>query len=224
MPEKLFNTARVKQMRKALSILALVVLSGCEIFPAPFVRPYKYDAPSAKVSAPPLEGDQSRGLGVITRFELTGRISIRQDTRNDTLQMDWSHGLDFNHIAMRTPLGSQVMRLDEEPGRASLKLPDRDALEAQSSEPLLKTVLGSSLPLDQLARWATGEIPTDIAGFKDEGDELRVVQFTQNGWTCSLQNWRIVGGQSLPGLIQMNTPKTQIRLVIDRWNLVRGNS
>jgi outer membrane lipoprotein LolB len=224
MPEKFLNTARLERLRKALSMLMLVALSGCEIFPAPFLRPYKYDALSTKVSSPPIEGDLSKGLGPIARFELTGRISIRQGTRNDTLQVDWSHGSGSNHIAMRTPLGSQVMRLDEEPGRALLKLPDRDAVEAQSSEPLLKTVLGASLSLDQLAHWATGEISTDIAGFKDEGDEIRVVQFTQNGWTCSLQNWRIVGGQSLPGLIQMNKPETQIRLVIDRWNLVRGNS
>jgi len=200
----------------------VVCLSGCEIFPAPFVRPYKYDAPPVRATAPPVEGDLSRGVGAITRFELTGRISIRQGSRNDTMLMDWTHSEGSNHIAMRTPLGSQVMRLDEEPGRAILKLPDRDPVEAASSEPLFKSVLGSSIPLDQLALWTSGEIPADITGFKDEGEEIRVVQFNQNGWQCSLQNWRVVGGQSLPGLIQVTNPSLQIRLVIDRWSLVRG--
>ena len=208
--------------RSTLTVLVLVCLSGCEIFPAPFSRANKYDAPPIRTTAPPLEGDQSRGIGHIERFDLTGRIAIRQATRNDTLQMDWSHWAGSNHIAMRTPLGVQVMRLDEEPGRATLQLPNRDLLEAPSSEPLLNMVLGSGIPLQQLAQWATGEIPSDSSGFSDMGDETRVVQFMQSGWTCSLQNWRVVGGQSLPGLIQINNPSIQIRLVIDRWNLIRG--
>jgi outer membrane lipoprotein LolB len=208
-----------------LPILALVgLLSGCEIFPAPFVRPYKYDAPPSRTIAPPAEGDLSRGEGAIQRFELTGRIAIRQGSKNDTLLMDWSHEFGVNHIAMRTPLGGQVMRLDEELGKASLKLPDHDPEEATSSEPLLKKILGSAVPLEQLAKWVTGEIPVDGSDFSDLGDEMRVVQFKHKGWVCSLQNWRIVGGQSLPGLIQISQTGMQIRLVIDRWNLVRGKS
>lgn len=206
------------------SLLVLLMLSGCEIFPAPFIRPYKYDAPPARVTAPPVEGDQSQGVGPISSFELTGRMSVRQGSRNDTLQMEWSHGAGSNHIVMRTPLGSQVMRLDEEAGRAVLKLPDRDPVESQSSDPLLKTVLGTSMPLAQLAHWVTGEITPSLANFKDEGEENRVILFSQNGWNCSLQNWRIVSGQSLPGLIQVANPEIQIRLVIDRWKIVRGNS
>lgn len=222
----MIESARFTVLRGAwgpLLISLVVSLSGCEIFPAPFTRVNKYTPPPLEVIVPPAEGDLSHGAGTIAQFDLSGRMAIRQGSRNDTLLIEWSHAIGSEHITMRTPLGSQVMRLDATPGHAVLALPDRKPMEAENSEPLMQSLLGFSVPIGQLALWATGEIPSDASQLRDEGEETRVLQFSKEGWDCSLQRWRVVGGQSLPGMVQVAKSDLQIRLVIDRWNVVRGN-
>ena len=174
-------------------------------------------------SAPPGAADVSQGQGAVRGFTLSGRLAIRQAARSEVLRLDWTHAPDTERLALSSPLGSQVMLLEESPGHARLSLPDRAPLDADDDAELMQNLLGYTLPVQGLALWATGRIPPGAAVETDGGgEEGYTLRFTQDGWTGSLQRWRLVGAERLPGLIVVARGDLQLRLVIDQWSVRRG--
>lgn len=201
---------------------------------------------AACASTPP-EGDSSDGAGVVRAFVLEGRLSVRQPGRSDVLRMQWRHQPGEDRISLSTPLGGQVMLLEEQPGRVRLTLPDRAPVEAQDDAALMQSLLGYSLPVQGLAGWITGQVlpaasPADTSlpdtsppaatppgaqsmaanpPANPAGPE-RELRFEQDGWRGSLQRWRTVGPDALPGLLTVAREGLQLRLVVDQWRVQRG--
>jgi outer membrane lipoprotein LolB len=177
---------------------------------------------AACATAPAPQGDQSAGQGPVREFQLSGRLALRQPERSDLLQIEWRHRADQDRIALSTPLGSQVMLLEEAPGHVRLSLPDRAPVEATSDQALMREMVGYTLPVQGLAEWVVGRVP-DNAATRSEGEGAdRVLSFRDNGWTGSLQRWRAVGAGDLPGLVSVAHDQLQLRLVVDQWQVSRG--
>jgi outer membrane lipoprotein LolB len=173
-------------------------------------------------TAPPGTGDVSQGQGAVRGFTLSGRLAIRQSARSEVLRLDWTHAPDSERLALSSPLGLQVMLLEESPGHARLSLPDRAPLEADDDTELMQKLLGYTLPVQGLALWATGRVPPGAAVETDGVGEGYTVRFTHDGWSGSLQRWRLVGADRLPGLIVVARDDLQLRLVVDQWRVRRG--
>lgn len=176
---------------------------------------------AACASAPGPAGDRSDGQGPLRDFALDGRLALRQPERSDVLQIEWQHQGGRDRIALSTPLGSQVMLLEEQPGRVRLTLPGRAPVEADNDQVLMRQLVGYTLPVQDLAEWVTGKVP-DNPSMVSEGEGAdRVLRFADNGWTGSLTRWRGVGADQLPGLVTVSRDQLQVRLVIDRWTVTR---
>ncbi len=189
--------------------------------------------------------DQSTGQGHIATFVLSGRLSVRQAQHQDVVRLDWQHGPGEDHLALSTPLGGQVMQLDSLPGHARLQLPQRDAVDAADPESLMQSMLGYALPVRDLAAWVSGQIPPPAAGPTSAQPPSEVaagpaplqgaaavgappaaadhdaVQFAQDGWTGTLERWRLVGDSRLPGLVTVARGTLTLRLVVDQWQVER---
>jgi outer membrane lipoprotein LolB len=187
---------------------------------------------SACVTAPSGTVDQSQGKGEVRDFTLAGRLAIRQPERSDVLRLDWQHLDGHERIALSTPLGGQVMLLEEQPGHVRLALPDRAPVEASDDLELMQSLLGYTLPVRGLADWVLGRVPppgadlpgeaTGAVGASSEAVADRTVHFIQDGWSGSLQRWRPVGSGLLPGLITVERNGLQLRLVVDQWTVRRA--
>lgn len=177
---------------------------------------------AACASTPTAPLDRSEGQGAVRDFTLSGRLALRQAARSDLLQMEWRHQGEDDRIVLSTPLGSQVLLLEERPGHVRLTLPDRAPVEAADDEALMQSLLGYSLPVRGLSDWVAGRIPAQGEPQEEGTGDARVLRFSQQGWNGSLQRWRQVGEGSLPGLITVARESLQLRLVVDQWTVQRG--
>jgi outer membrane lipoprotein LolB len=179
-------------------------------------------AVSACASAPPGTADQSIGQGRVQAFTLSGRLAIRQARHSELLRLDWVHAPDRERLSLSSPLGSQVMLLEETVGHARLSLPDRDPIDATDDSQLMQSLLGYVLPVRGLADWVTGQLPAEAAVRSEGSGDQYTLHFVDQGWTGTLQRWRSLGGGAVPGLIVVAREDLQLRLVVDYWNLTRG--
>ncbi len=183
----------------------LVFLCGCASLPQ--------GAPSQ---------DQQIGQGALLGYRFSGRLAVRQPSGTDTGKIEWvSSGAD-QHVALLTPLGSTVAELDRTPQSVHLTLSDHSEFWASDAEQLTHSVLGYALPLEGLPWWVLGQAaPMGGATLtRDAAGNLETLM--QAGWLLHYADWRLVGGQMLPGRMVLEHGDLSIRLRVDQWLIERG--
>ncbi len=166
-------------------------------------------------SLPTVVGSQG-GVGEpATSFDLSGRLGVKYEKGGQYGQLSWRHRKDSDEIDLRSPIGTQLARLDIDPAGARLDLGDGAMHAAPTVEGLSRELLGWELPLSGLRYWVQA-MPEPGAPASIERDEQgRPYRLEQAGWTIDYDNY----AQALPGKLILRRQTLEIRLVIDDWNL-----
>ena len=179
-------------------------------------------------SLPPSQSAVGRVTSEAQFFTLTGRLSIRQNDRLDSVKIVWSKDAREERLKFFTPFGSQLAELVKimpAGGRAEVTLSNGNQVtRAASIDALTKSVLGVALEVDQIARWVQGiglteDMPQDIRLHDDSVWQVTAERF-QNAQDIYRYAARIsavkgahtgVGAQFVAGDISL-------KLVVDEWS------
>ena len=143
---------------------------------------------------------------------------------------------------MRGPLGSGLVRLEQDAGGATLTDNGRNVYRAESIEDLLFDATGWHIPLDGLTYWIRG-LPVPAVPLKQELDEQgRLAVLWQSGWEVRFQAYARHGEHDLPSRLTLTLPQPetsltqpgaltghdqdgdypiQARLIVERWTLLQ---
>lgn len=171
--------------------------------------------------------DQSVGQGELTHVAFSGRIAVRQNENSDSGKIEWQGNSAQQHVELLSPLGNTVATLDHSAQHVHLIMADHQEFSAANPQELTQKILGYALPLDGLPWWVVGQAaPVDAALMgvavmvRNEKGEL--LTLTQADWRMAYGAWRNVGGQQLPGSLQLQRGSLTIRLIMDHWNVERA--
>jgi len=191
-------------------LLSSIVLGGCALIPI-------NNVPT----------DQSAGHGEFTHVAFSGRIAVRQNESSDSGKIEWQGNTTEQHVELLSPLGNTVATLDHSAQRVQLIMADHQEFSAADPQQLTQKILGYALPLDGLPWWVVGQAaPADAplmgSAVMARNEKSELLTLTQAGWRIEYGAWRNVGGQQLPGSLQLQRGPLTIRLIIDRWNVQRA--
>jgi outer membrane lipoprotein LolB len=166
-------------MRVPLAVACAVLLTAC----APVLqRPI---GPTAPVDA--------------ARFQLEGRLSVRQGETRHHVGISWRHAGNSDEILLTGPLGQGVAELTRDAGGARLTTSDRQSLAAADWESLAERAFGARLPLSEMPRWVVGAAPAPSV----------------DGWRIDYLEYE----SGLPVLMELRRGDIELRLKVDAWSL-----
>lgn len=196
-----------------LGLAVMLVLTGCAS-----LQP----APQQSASSPEVHQRHLATLTDIHSFNIQGRIGVQADGRGFSGATRWQHAGERDTIGLYSPLGSQVANIEKSGSGVVLTDGDGKTYEARDAETLTQQAMGWALPMRGLPDWALGRpttAPVELAIWDAEGKLLRL---KQSGWDIQYQAYVAAEGRQLPSRISMSSPKLNLKLLVERWQL--GNA
>jgi len=180
-----------------LLVGALFAVAGCASRPA---------VQSAAVERP-----------VAARFELEGRVSVRDGDRGTAASLYWRHRPDSDVIDFLAPTGQVMGRLESRPGRASMRLPDGEQRQAASLDELASRLLGFEVPVSRLRDWVQAAPGIDTRVLRR--DALgRPALISERGWVVEYYSYADDSPGSPVRRLQARWGELQLTLLVDRWS------
>ena len=185
----------------------LALLQGCATTP---MIPVSNPQPSPQASAMHLQQ-----IATIKQFSLKGRMGVQTDAKGFSGRLDWQHQPSTDHIALYSPLGSQVASISKTADSVVLQDASGHSASAADAETLTQMTLGWKLPLTGLADWSLGR-PAASPIQASTSDELgRLTTLKQDGWDIEYSDYADFEGKQLPNKIYMRSPKVNIKLIVE---------
>ncbi|WP_264696248.1 lipoprotein insertase outer membrane protein LolB [Candidatus Nitrosacidococcus sp. I8] len=161
-------------------------------------------------------------LQSIKNWDLKGRLSIQaiEERKSGSGTLYWSQKNDIYDISWIFPFGQGKVVLHGDYNLVTLQLPKEEPVTAASSDHLLQSRLGWSLPIDSLNYWVLGLPAPKLSTKKLLLDSWgRLESLHQGNWHIHYQEYKKIKQQDLPEKIFLNSPQLKVRLVIQQWNL-----
>ena len=185
-------------------IVVFVLLSACATQPSPNSQLAPNLSPQTLPEAP--------------YFSLTGRLSIRQNDRLDSVKIVWTRNEREERLKFFTPFGSQLAELVkavQADGSVAVTLNNGSQVtRAASIDDLTEAVLGVALGGDQIARWVQG-----VGLVENRPQEFRlrdgsVWQVTAERWQSWQDIYRYAGRLTATKI----GDEIALKLVVDEWS------
>jgi outer membrane lipoprotein LolB len=195
--------------------LFIVLLNGCKNVP---------DLENRKaidMSAEYLQLPNQEKVGLLTHWELSGKIAVITADERKSAYLNWQQADDKIDFRLSNLLGVSLLKLSYNGNIARLEV-DGDIYEDMSTEALIYRTTGWILPLDNLPQWIKGAAnEQDIVTLNAQGLPQHIKAICQScaGWEISYSQYKEVQGVLLPFSIVVNNPSKQTRLKfkVSQW-------
>ena len=177
------------------AIACALALGACATVPAPA----PIGAPEPAVDAP---------------FDVSGRLSAKRGSEGAAANFDWTHAPSRDVIALATPMGTTLARLERDASGATLVRPDRPPERAPDVSTLADRVLALPLPVESLAWWIRGVPHPGSAHAMERDASGRASVLRQDGWAIV---YSYAEGATRPRVVIASYPELEVRVVVDEW-------
>ena len=162
-------------------------------------------------------GAALRAVAEMPRFQLEGRLQVRDGERSAVVGVDWQHGPERDAWLFSGPLGQGLARIETDAGSARMTLGDGRRVEADTAAELAESVLGVSAPFSELPQWVTARVRegAEVRALDTLGRPRKVID---RGWTIDYTEYAGDGPDDLPRKIDVHRGDTRLRLIVDAWN------
>jgi outer membrane lipoprotein LolB len=190
---------------------------------------------------PPLENPQhawqvrQAQLLPLTTWNLTGRVALHSGKDGGQASLRWQHSPVGQTIDLRGPLGSGLVRLQQDAHGVRLQDSAQQVTTADNAEALLFNTTGWRIPLDGLNYWIRGVPMPGVPLRQELDDQGRLAVLWQSGWEVRFLSYTRFGEHDLPNRLTLLLPQeaasplapasgpapVEARLIIERWTLLQ---
>ena len=182
--------------RRHCLLIGILMLSACASAPPP-------------AEIPPRPARES-----ILRFELSGRVIIRQGAHADTMRLTWQHSDAEDAMGFSSAL-MVVAELQRDASGARWTTADGERFEARNADQLLARITDQPVPIESLSRWVLGRVKAGVPATRDKMG--RLLEAVEEGWTVRVLSYETELPEALPSSIEVEHGPLRIRLAIEEW-------
>ncbi|MBQ0752631.1 MAG: outer membrane lipoprotein LolB [Gammaproteobacteria bacterium] len=185
-----------KPLFRALSLSALILLSGCQA----------------------LRGTHEIGStpAALTDWNLDGRFGYRAGNDGGSASVKWEQRNEQGALHFSGPLGIGSARISWSPGHAELDN-GKEILTATSTTELAWRLTGLDLPVEALQFWVRG-LPWPDASARPIFDQTgTLTSLDQAGWQIRFDRYQAVDGLQLPARIRAQHLDQRFTLIVKNW-------
>ncbi len=148
-------------------------------------------------------------------FTLEGRLSAKRGSDALAANFEWIHTPLADVIALSTPLGQTLAKLDGTAQGASITLSDGRTASAQSFDALTEATLGVPLPVSGLVWWIRGAPRPGSSSAIERDSRGRASVLRQDGWEIVYAYAE--DASTTPRRLVLTYPDVEVRVVADTW-------
>jgi outer membrane lipoprotein LolB len=153
-------------------------------------------------------------------WELAGRMAVRVDNDAWSASLFWIQTGDSFEMRIIAPLAQGTALITGDKDSILLKTSDNREFSDKDVNEILKNSFGWSIPLNALKYWIRGipnsTLTSDKFAINDSG---HLQKAEQDGWSIDYQRYDLTKEIALPSRIEFSRSGTQVRIVINRWDL-----
>ena len=158
-------------------------------------------------------------------WELKGKLAVKTPDDKFSTNLYWLHTQTHEQLTLTTMLGTTVLSLTSEPGKAILEL-DGKRYEDTNAERLLTQLSGWAIPLEKLPLWITGQLSPDdiLVATNEDGTPRQLLnEMDFPAWQVDLLSWQTQSGAQIPQQLKLNRGTLLLRIQINQWQAL-GNT
>jgi len=157
--------------------------------------------------------------GRLTEWVASGRIGVTSPGSGGSGTFTWRQRGGRTELSVRGPLGAGGLWIEANGTALSVTDANGERVDAEAARELMRTRLGTELPVAQLRYWMLGlAAPGAEARIEREG-EGPVQRIEQSGWEVAYERFVSAEGWAVPARWTARSGGLRVRAVIDHWQL-----
>lgn len=202
-------------MKKILSLIFIIILSGCSHF-------NRSDSDSANVlNTKPWEESQKR-LEQLSHWSLSGKLAIFIGKERQSANLHWQQTGENYSIQLTSFIGTRILQVTKNNKGIEIINDDGEKFQGQDASTLIKELSPNlDLPITSLQQWIKGN-PVDATYQMNEQQHVADLLGTdQNGglWSVEYQQYQLSSGYLLPKNLTLKQDAIRLKIAINRWNI-----
>lgn len=157
-------------------------------------------------------------LGMLEAWDLSGRIAVRNGERAFQGRFRWSQRPDDLELVLRSPLGTNVMRVSGPTDRLMLEARgERHSLEDPEAQ--LSALVGWWLPVTSFPSWLLGIPDPSYAARERLSPDGTLASLEQRLWRIDIADYQLAEGVLVPRRLDIRHDALDLRVIIDSFEL-----
>ncbi|MGB7997483.1 MAG: lipoprotein insertase outer membrane protein LolB [Photobacterium halotolerans] len=198
--------ARKSQPHKTrlLAVLALLI-TGCTTTP-----------PTGKVTD---WNSHRQALSAVTAYQATGKLGYISPAQRFSANLNWKTNPGADHLLLTNFLGTTLLKLDAQPGRAVLIDNEGQRHQGSDAAQLVLSLTNIALPVNQMRDWLLG-LPTGADSYQLNAQNrvaYLVKQVGDQRWQLDYNAYDDTTSPALPSRLVLSQGKQRVTLIINRW-------
>lgn len=195
---------------KHLSLLILLLLSGCALFQPP-------PPPASPEIIARWQANKTR-LNTLNTWRINGSISVTRNKENWVARVLWDQQGSNYKLRLNAPLGQGAALLSGDDNGVELRTANNQTFNAPDADALIAKVIKLEIPVNGLHFWIRGLPVPQIAQVSHKLTKTgHLYNLQQNGWHIEYGPYAKVQGFELPRKIYLDNNKFQVKIVISKW-------
>jgi outer membrane lipoprotein LolB len=195
---------------RAVALAAALLLAACA------TQPLVIDDPDWQ--------RHEASIAALKDWELRGRLVVRQDGGNDTVNINWRQQGESFDLRLFGGFGLGAVSVAGAPGAVTVEQAGEEPVTLPSLAAVTREYFGYEFPTAELLYWVRG-LPAPRAGSNTLDDNRMLATLRQNDasgleWNLSFDRYMELEGRPgtyLPGRILAQREGLELRFLIDDW-------
>ncbi|WP_237584162.1 lipoprotein insertase outer membrane protein LolB [Photobacterium halotolerans] len=189
---------------RLLAVLALLI-TGCTTTP-----------PTGKVTD---WNSHRQALSAVTAYQATGKLGYISPAQRFSANLNWKTDPGTDHLLLTNFLGTTLLKLDAQPGRAVLIDNEGQRHQGRDAAQLVLSLTNIAVPVNQMRDWLLG-LPTGADSYQLNAQNrvaYLVKQVGDQRWQLDYNAYDETTSPALPSRLVLSQGKQRITLIINRW-------
>ena len=202
-------------MKKLLSLIFIITLSGCSQF-------NKSDSDDNKLLTNQTWEQQQQVLQQLDHWTLTGKLAIFLEADRQSANIYWQQQGDDYSIQLTTFIGTRILQVTKNEQGVEIINNDDEVFTGQDANTLIKQLSpGLDLPIAALQQWVKGNPANASYQLNDQQQvsELVGLDASQNLWEVDFQQYQVFSGTVLPTKVNLKRDDIRVKIAINQWKV-----
>lgn len=202
-------------MKKLLSLIFIITLSGCSQF-------NNSDSEDNTLLTNQTWEQQQQALQQLDHWTLTGKLAIFLESDRQSANIYWQQQGDDYSIQLTTFIGTRILQVTKNEQGVEIINNDDEVFTGQDANTLIKQLSpGLDLPIAALQQWIKGNPANASYQLNDQQQvsELVGLDASQNLWEVDFQQYQVFSGTLLPTKVNLKRDDIRVKIAINQWKV-----
>ena len=164
---------------------------------------------------------QRAALLALTEWHVEGRIAVTAGGDGWSGTFAWSQAEEDLDVRFRGPLGLGGFHMKGDMTGLRVQTTSGEDFQLTDPEEDLRQRYGWSVPVQSMRYWMLGVPGADAPARETFAGDGRLATLEQRGWVVRYDGWSEAAGLLLPRKLTMEREGVRVRVVAERWDLLR---